>query len=264
MFVSLRLALLFVVLVSSARAQTPAPPATSPQPKDDLLNAPLCNSYRLSEQAPLSAKQKVCYFGHNKVVSGSGLFGAAFFAGIAQWRRDPPDWQQGASGFGRRFGTRYAQGLTKSTAELLFGWWEDPRPHPPVQMPTAAVPFPHVHRYSNQSLGGRLGRALLRVVWTHYDSGHDGIAFSRIGGALSSGLVGRAWTPDPGNTWGQVFVRTGSAFGGYAASSTFNEFQPDLAKLLGAVFGQRKPPQPPKPASQSPTAKPEESARGNQ
>jgi hypothetical protein len=248
--------MLFAIQGSLALAQIPAfcPPAGAKvNPPitvvDDLCNAPPANSYRLQEQAaPLSFRQKVAYFAPNKLFSASAIFGAAFFAGIAQLRDNPPEWPQGAQGFGQRFGTRYAQSLTKSTAEFLFGFKEDPRPNPPPQMMVLnngvwrPNPSLHTHRRANPSFGSRLGHALPDVVWTHYDSGHDHIAFSRVGGAFASGLVGRAWMPDPHNTWGQVGIRTGTAFGGYAAGAVFHEFQPDITKLLSNLTGQSKTP----------------------
>jgi hypothetical protein len=100
----------------------------------------------------------------------------------------------------------------------------------------------HDHRHADAKFGERLGRALLSVIWTHYDSGRDGVAFSRVGGAFASGLVGLAWTPTPNHTWGQVGVRTGTAFGGYIGGAVFNEFQPDITKLLAKLTGQRKTP----------------------
>jgi hypothetical protein len=250
------------LLGAAVSAQTPdtqtaafcPPPNAKVEPPivvlDDVCLAQPNNSYRLQEQAPpLSFRQKADYFKSNKLVSPSAIFGAAFFGEIAQIRKEPPEWNKGAEGFGKRFGTRYTQSLTKSTAEFLFGFLEDPRPKPPPQTYAPGkdgiwrpLKDGHNHSTANNSFGGRLGKALLSVVWTHYDSGRDFIAFSRIGGAFSSGIVGRAWTPDAQNTWGQVGVRTGTAFAGYAGGAVFHEFQPDITKLLGKLTGQSKTP----------------------
>ena len=245
--------------VQTAQQPLPSPiPGFCPAPHDkvdppqvltdDLCSAPAGNSFRLQEQAPLTFGQKADYFVQNQLFSASSLFGAAFFGGISQWRRDPPQWPQGAEGFGERIGTRYAQTLTENTAAFLFGFMEDPRTTPPPQymvfkngewQPNSRV---HGHGHGNRKFGVRLGYALLGVVWTHYDTGRDGIAFSRVGGAFASGLIGRVWTPDPTNTWAQVGVRTASALGGDAASAVFREFEPDLTKLLGRLAGRSKTP----------------------
>jgi len=252
--------ILFLVMQAAlALAQIPEikrgfcpPPGAKVEPPlallDDLCNAPVANSYRLQEQAaPLSFRQKADYFAQNKLFSASSLFGAAFFGEIATLRNSPPEWGKSTKGLGQRFGTRYTQSLTKSTAEFLFGFMEDPRQNPPPQPMILRngvwQPNPKIHSHqAPATFGARLGRALLSVVWTHYDSGSDGVAFSRIGGALASGVVGIAWTPAPGNTLAQAGVRTGTALGGYAGGAIFHEFQPDITKLLAKLTGQSKAP----------------------
>jgi hypothetical protein len=250
--------LIFAILATLAFAQPPLPVGFCPPPGakvapqitllDDICNAKPTNPYRLEQQAPLSFQQKAFYFAQNKVFSASSLFSAAFFGSIAQVRHDPPQWPQGAEGFGYRFGTRYTQTLTKNLAEFLFGFKEDPRPNPPPQAMVLRYGVwgpnkkAHAHRQLGEKIPKRLGRALLGVVWTHYDSGNDGVAFSRVVGAFSSGVVGIAWTPAATNTWGQVGIRTASAFGGYAAGAVFHEFQPDLTNLLSRITGQKPAP----------------------
>jgi hypothetical protein len=234
--------LLLSLFASLAVAQQPMMPGFYPgfcQPRhatvnppitlvDDLCNAKPANSYRFDQQsAPLSYRQKAAYFAGNKIFSASSLFSAAAFGAIAQVRRDPPQWPQGAQGLGDRIGTRYAQTLTGNLAEFLFGFKEDPRSSPPPQylqlkngvwIPNDRI---HSHQHAGQKIPMRIG-----------------LAYSRIGGALASGVVGRAWTPAPTNTWGQVGVRTASAFGGYAGAAVFHEFQPDLTKLFARLTGQ--------------------------
>jgi hypothetical protein len=48
------------------------------------------------------------------------IVGAAFAAGINQWQRTPPDWQQGAEGYGKRFASDFAiAGVTTTTRYAL-------------------------------------------------------------------------------------------------------------------------------------------------
>ena len=202
---------------------------------NDVLIPPPCNSYIIENEQKLTFRQKFCYYANNKVLTGSAIFGGLFFSGVAQARRDPKEWEQGVEGYARRFGSRYAQGLTKSTAEFLAGAinHEDPRSHPPSEVKRA------------NNFGARLGGALLRTVWTHRDSGGNFIAFSRVAGAFASGFVGNAWYPDRLATTQEAFKRTGSAFGGYVMNSVFSEFQSDIFRLFRRMMGlaPKKPPQ---------------------
>lgn len=201
---------------------------------------PPCLDYTFQTQPVLSAHQKFCYFLEKRAVTPSGVFGAAFTAGFAQLTNNPKEWGGGAAGYGRRFGTRFAQGLTKSSTESLVGILdrEDPRLRPSseagtmLSAPSRIVP--------------RLGKALLKTIWAPRDPSADGavrsgLAYSRVAGSFASGFIGMSWTPGPDNTVGQAFGRTGTAFAGNAATNVWTEFQPDIVRLVGAMIGQRKP-----------------------
>ena len=198
---------------------------------------PACNSYVIQKTVnehpeTFSGKQRLCTYGA-KLVSGQAFFGPTFLGGVAQLRNDPVEWGQGTKGYLRRVGSRYSQGVAKSTGEFVFSYVlrEDP-----LYRPSA-----------NRHFWNRTGHALASVfVVDHLDRSHiDGTppkrtrwpAFSKLAGASSSGLVGLAWYPDRLNTPGQVMARTGSAYGGYVASALFSEFQADIFRFLGKIVG---------------------------
>jgi hypothetical protein len=155
--------------------------------------------------------------------------------GVAQLRDDPQEWGQGTKGYLRRVGSRYAQGVAKSTGDFVFSYalHEDPRYEPS----------------GDKGVWKRTGHALSTVVVVYHlrncgtdDNGtlHDcpkWPAISKMVGASSSGLVGLSWYPQRLNTPGQVLARTGSAYGGYVASAIFSEFQADIFHLLGKMVG---------------------------
>lgn len=216
------------------------------------LRPPACNSYVLQKtlnERPrdFSFKQRACTYG-GSLISGQAFFGPIFMGGIAQLQNDPPEWAQGMKGYLRRVGTRYAQGTAKSTGEFVFSsvLHENPRYEPS----------------HDKGFWKRLGHSLSTVVVTYHLSDScnnsddpDNLstcpkwpAVSKMVGATSSGLVGLSWYPDRLNTPGQVLARTGSAYGGYVASAVFSEFQADIFRMFGKLFGSdRNYPAPPKP-----------------
>lgn len=198
---------------------------------------PACDSFSMQSLPVLDMKQKTCYY-RSQLFTGSALFGAAFFGGIAMLRHDPPEWPQGAQGFGWQFGTRYTQGMVKSTATYVVGaiFKEDPRPLPPENPSCAGN-----DKYRQTRFWPRLGDSLLRVVWTQRDDCSHGISYSHLAGSLASGFVGMAWRPAQQNTVGEAFRQSASGLGGYFANSVFAEFQGDLFGYLGKMFGEGKP-----------------------
>jgi hypothetical protein len=200
---------------------------------------PQCNSYVIQKQLNndpehFSLKQRLCTYG-GKLISGQAFFGPLFMGGVAQLRDDPQEWGQGMKGYSRRAGSRYAQGVAKSTGDFVFSYalHEDPRYEPS----------------RDKGFWKRTGHALSTVVVVHHlrNCSVDGNgalyncpqwpAISKMVGASSSGLVGLSWYPERLNTPGQVLARTGSAYGGYVASAIFSEFQADIFRLLGKVVG---------------------------
>lgn len=48
--------------------------------------------------------------------------GAAVAAGINQWTNSPPEWNQGAAGFSRRFGSDFGIAALPSARQRVMGW----------------------------------------------------------------------------------------------------------------------------------------------
>ena len=195
-----------------------------------------CDSFTMDSARPLTFGQKTCYW-RAQLFTGSAVFGAAFFGGIALANHTPKEWPLGAQGFGEQFGTRYAQGMLKSTTTYLIGVAdrEDPRPKPPnVNC--------HAVHYSYENRWARLGASLLRVIYTQQDQSCKNMpAFSRIGGSLASGFVELSYLPPSQRKVSNAWLGSAGALGGYAANSVWSEFQGDIFGLLGKVFPTGKP-----------------------
>ncbi len=197
---------------------------------------PQCDSYSIQTLPTLHWKQKTCIW-RDQLITGNALTGAAFWGAVAEWRHTPPEWPQGFKGFGMQMGTRYAQGMTKSTAAFLVGGLlhEDPRPRPAYE-----IGCEHQH-FRATGVWPRVGQSLLRVVWTHKENCHDAPAFSRLAGAFASGFVQMGWQPDRINNVSTALRGSAGAMGGYFGYSVFTEFQGDLYGLVGKLFTTGKP-----------------------
>ncbi len=228
----------FLLLSLPSRAQD------NPQKDSGIVVSPRtppvsrCDSYTMANLPRLGFNQKACYW-RAQLFTGSAFFGASFFSGIAMAEHSPSEWPEGAKGFGYQFGTRYAQGMLKSTVTFGVGYLmhEDPRPKAPYDIRCGDHQHP-----PHSNVWTRLGASVTRVVWTHRDdSCTDTIAFSRIAGSLASGFIQRAYLPPSRNTVGVAFEGTGSALGGYVANSVWTEFQGDLFGWLGRRIATGKP-----------------------
>lgn len=221
---------LFTCVVQAQITQvlpSPIPPPT-----------PQCDPYSMQSLPQVTFKQRACFY-RDQLLTGTAFSGAAFWGFVAELRHSPPEWPQGAQGFGYQFGTRYAQGMAKSTGTFLVGalLHEDPRTLSPRDV-TCENDTDH---YRAVNFWPRLGHSLARVVVTHNDTCKKRFAFSRIAGSFSSGFVSLAWAPPSNNHLSNAFQGSGTALAGYFGNSVFTEFQGDLFGLLGHLFPTGKP-----------------------
>lgn len=219
--------------ISSGEA---SPQSPMPIPKPELPPVPHCDSYSMQSLPHLNFEQRACYW-RSQLMTGTAVTGAVFTAFVAQLRHSPEEWGQGAQGYGYRVGTRYTQGMVKSTATFVAGLVsrEDPRSTPP---PGYDCPM------QSSRVSARIGRSLARVFVSYQLRGDDKCvvrpAPARAIGSFASGFVQRAWLPDSQNTVGTALKGSGTALGGYIGSSLFSEFQGDLWRMLGVLFTRGK------------------------
>jgi len=203
------LALIFPALI---HAQTVSQPA--------VINTPPCNDYNIKNDPVLTAKQRTCIWAGNLLTSGS-VFGAAVSSAYGQLTDDEPSWGQGAAGFAKRYGARYAQGVSKATGQYLtaLAFREDPRRKP------------------SNCIAWKRAVCAARSVFAQPKESGDGYrpVFSYLAGAAASGFVGIGFYPDSG-TVNLSVRRTGTSLASSLLSVEIAEFQPDLLRFLGKRF----------------------------
>ncbi len=194
---------------------------------------PKCDAYTMKNRVSLNAREKTCYY-RDQLISPSAISGAALFAGIAQAMNSPKEWPQGAKGYEWRASTRYVQGMTKSTGVYLVGLalHEDPRA---VRPDCTLAPYKGAiitQEAAPRTFWQRLRGAVVVNFWAKDDNCNGRPAFAAAAGALSSGFVGMAWTPDSSNTITKALVRSGTALGGSIGNRVFSEFQGDITHVI--------------------------------
>ena len=131
--------------------------------------------------APLTAKLKFRLALHTSIDPVT-FAGSAFIAGVDQ-AGDTPRYQQGAAGYGQRFGANYANGFS----DILFGG---------AILPSLLHQDPRYYYQGTDSTKSRVRHALTAAFVCHGDNGQLQPNYSSIGGFLISGALAETYYPD--------------------------------------------------------------------
>jgi hypothetical protein len=140
-------------------------------------------------------------------------------AGIDQAENAFPDYGQGASGYGKRFGAAFTDQLSSNLFTNFV-------------YPSLLKEDPRYFRMREGSFKRRLGYALSQVVITHKDSGGRTFNWSNTLGALSSGGLSNAYYPAADRGFELTMSRAGISLLYSSLGGLGNEFWPDVARKL--------------------------------
>lgn len=184
---------------SSSRAQQSAlpnapTPAAAYTPANELTLADRFDIYRKAVLRPYS------------------LLGPAFGAGIGQWEDEPPEWGQGAKGYGRRIASGMSRQLISETIRFGFAAadGEDPR----------------YHRSHDTRVWQRAQHAIVETFTSETASGGRMPAYSRFAGTYGAAFISNAWYPDSRATAGWALRRGSTALASSVGFHIFEEFLP--------------------------------------
>src|SRR5215470_18500673 len=173
-----------------AQSQTSTVNAESVGPTDrgigylfNYLN--MAGTKKSTEFQPLTQKERTQIY-LKTMVNPLGYGKAAFSAGVDQWKDKPEEWEQGASGYGKRFANILGQysiqrTVTYGLASLLH---ED-------------------NRYFNSGKRGfwsRTGYSLASGVLARHDDGTRHLSVSQLGGVAAGAFLSRTWQPASQNS----------------------------------------------------------------
>ena len=178
----------------------------------------MAGTKKATEFKPLTQKERTqIYF--KTMVNPFGYAKAAFSAGVDQWKDKPEEWEQGASGYGKRFANIVGQYSIQRTA--TYG---------------LASLLHEDNRYFNSGKKGfwpRAGYAVCSAFLARHDDGSRAISISQLSGVSTGAFLARVWLPPSQNSAKDGAVSFGLTMGSNAAFSVVKEFIPDLERAIG-------------------------------
>ena len=152
------------------------------------------------------------------LVSPPTVLGPALGAAVSQWRDEPPEWRQGAQGYGRRFASGYGRNLITDT--ISFGMaaadGEDPRYFPS----------------KDTGIWPRTRHAIVSTFVSSRENGDRGPAWANLAGIYGAALLSNVWYPSSRVTVPYTLERGSTALASNVAFHVLREFWPDIRKLL--------------------------------
>jgi hypothetical protein len=166
---------------------------------------------------PLSAREKFKIASLDAFDRGTVVL-AAVFAGQGQWTNSNRSFGQGLAGYGRYFGTSYADFVIGDfMTEGIY--------------PTLLHQDPRYFRRGTGNMWSRLGYAAGQIFWTHNDSGRTGFNYSEIAGNATAVAISNAYYAD-NKTVGDATSKLGVQLGVDMSSNILKEFWPDIRRKL--------------------------------
>jgi len=140
-------------------------------------------------------------------------------AGISQAEDEFPEYGQGASGFGKRYGATLADEVSSSFFTDYF-------------YPVLFKEDPRYFRLGEGSIKHRLGYALKQEVICHTDKGGRSFSWENAFGAITSGAVSNAYYPQSDRGFGLTMSRSAISAGYGSLGGVVDEFYPDINRWL--------------------------------
>lgn len=177
----------------------------------------MAGTMQASEFRPLTRRERNHLY-LKTMVNPLGYIKAGFSAGLDQWRDKPPEWEQGASGYGRRFANIVGQYSIQRT--VTFG---------------LASALHEDNRYFNSGKRGlwpRTGYALASGMLSRHDDGSLHLSISQVGGVAAGAFSSRFWLPPSQHSAGDAAVSFGITMASNMGFGLVKEFLPDLGRAL--------------------------------
>jgi hypothetical protein len=228
------LAILVLTLCATMAAQNQEPTTTeqksSPVAKgiDFLFNyLNMAGTTKASDFQPLTQRERTRRY-WKTMVNPLGYIKGGFSAGIDQWKDKPPEWEQGASGYGKRFANIVGQYSIQRTATFAL-----------------ASALHEDNRYFNSGKKGlwpRTGYAVASGMLARHDDASRHLSISQLGGVAAGAFLSRLWQPPSQHSPGDGAVSFGITMASNMTFGVVKEFLPDLGRAIAKKGKKRSSP----------------------
>jgi hypothetical protein len=218
------LALFLFTLTSLMVAQTKDPKTTDAKPNavsrtiDNLFNyLNMAGAEKASEFQPLTQRQRRQIY-VKTMVNPLGYLKAGFSAGLDQWKDKPTEWEQGASGYGKRFANILGQYSIQRT--VTFG---------------LSSALHEDNRYFNsgkKKFWPRVGYSVASGILARHDDGTRHLSVSQLGGVAAGAFISRTWLPPSQQSAENGAVSFGITMASNMGFGVVKEFLPDLGRAI--------------------------------
>jgi hypothetical protein len=216
-----RICLLALVSLEAAfcqQAGSTAPPSAASHTEekgfDYLLSyLNMAGTKKATAFQPLTQKERNLLYGKS-LINPVWYVKGGLSAGQNQWNDKPSGWEQGASGYGKRYADIMGQYAIQKTTMYGMGslLHED-------------------NRYFGSGKKGfwpRTAYALKSSVLARHDNGKQYLSVSLLTGYASGAFLSRTWQPPSSNTAGDGAVSFGISMGWNVGFTVVKEFLPDM------------------------------------
>ena len=183
----------------------------------DATEAPVTEK---SKKVPRFTPEDRVKFYQQTTFSPFALTGPLAGAAVVQWTtHNPPEWQQGLDGYGRRVLSGYSRQVIANTIGfgVAFAANEDPRHFP-----------------TGQHGVWKRGIYAAREAFVSHNANTGGLmpAYSRIAGVYAAGFISNAWYPPPYSNVHSALYRGSTALVSDIVWQEFKEFWPDVRRKI--------------------------------
>ena len=170
-----------------------------------------------ANEAPLTGKEKLRYMLRSTYEVKSVVFSLSG-AGIKQARDSVPEWGQGMEGYGKRLASSFGHKIIKRNIQFGFNilLHEDPR-----------------YFYSEKTgIWERTLYAASRTFVSNKDAGGIRFGYSKFVSTFAGAYISRQWYPERKQKLIEYFESFAISLGVDTAKNVFNEFWPDVKRLI--------------------------------